>query len=86
MQPYYPPDFIRTDHELMVRKELQRNHPEHHLYFRDSDQVAAVLMAFRRIVGRWLIDAGTRIEPGTRRTGKASVPADVAMTKRLGRA
>lgn len=86
MQPYIPPDYIRKDHELMVRKELQRNYPEHHLYFRESDQVDGALMACRRIIGRWLITAGMRIEPGTRHTRKASAPADVSMAKRLGRA
>lgn len=78
MYPFVPPEDIRREHDLMVRRELQRNYPQHHLYFRDYDPVNGVLMAIRRQLGRWLIAAGTRIEPGTRRsrenTARAGVP------------
>jgi len=86
MQPYYPPEYVRQEHELMIRRELQRNYPQIHRYFSESDFAYGSLMAIRRSLGRWLINLGTRIEPGTRGTGGHTPTADPAMTRRLGRA
>lgn len=82
MQPFISPDDIRRDHELMIRRELQRNYPEHHLYFRESDLAIGAMQALRRQIGRWLISAGMRIEPAARRRRGDTVNETVPMAAR----
>ena len=61
MQSFLTPDLIRRDHEHRVRNSLQRNFPEHHLYYRNNGTATGYVTTLRKRLGRWLIAAGTRV-------------------------